>query len=184
MLTHKGTQELKTNRLLLSQYKMSDATQMFKNYASDPDVTRFLNWEPYECIEDVEKFLADSIKDYKHSDTYHWAIEYNEEMIGSISAFNMNDRDSACEIGYCLGQSYWNKGIMSEALSAVLDFLFQEVHMHRIMAKHDVDNPASGKVMQKCNMTFEGKFRKFYLHDDGTYSDAIIYGILREEYIQ
>lgn len=49
MPTHKGIQELKTNRLLLRQYKMSDATQMFKNYASDPNVTRFLNWEPYVC---------------------------------------------------------------------------------------------------------------------------------------
>ena len=183
MLTHKGTQELKTERLLLRQYKMSDAKQMFKNYATDPNVTKFLNWDPYKSVEEVEAFLTESIKAYDNLDTYNWAIQYNGEMIGSISTTYINDRDSACEVGYCIGKDYWNKGIMSEALEAVIGFLFHEIHMHRIMAKHDVDNPASGKVMQKCNMTFEGKFRKFYLHDDGTYSDALIYGILREEVI-
>ena len=56
--------------------------------------------------------------------------------------------------------------------------------MHRILAKHDVDNPASGKVMQKCGMTQEGIFRKYYLHGDGMYSDAMLYSILKEEYIK
>ena len=182
MLTHKGTQDLKTKRLLLRKYSMSDAEQMFKNYATDSEVTRFLNWDPYNNVDEVKLFLKEVIKEYDKLDHYNWAIEFNGDMIGSISAYSLNDKDSVCEIGYCLGRAYWNQGIMSEALDAVLKYLFQEVNMHRIMAKHDVDNPASGKVMQKCNMTYEGTFRKFYLHEDGTYSDSLIYGILNEEY--
>ncbi len=54
--------------------------------------------------------------------------------------------------------------------------------MHRIMAKHDIDNPYSGKAMQKCKMVYEGTFRKYYLHADGTYSDSMIYSIIREDY--
>ena len=182
MLTHKGTQNLKTKRLLLRKYEMTDAEQMFKNYATDSEVTRFLNWDPYNNVDEVKLFLKEVMKKYDNLDNYNWAIEYSGEMIGSISAYGLNDRDSACEIGYCLGRAYWNQGIMSEALDAVLQYLFREVNMHRIMAKHDVDNPASGKVMQKCNMVHEGTFRKFYLHEDGTYSDSLIYGILNEEY--
>lgn len=184
MLIHKGTQKIRTKRLLLRKYEMADAEQMFKNYATDPDVSKFLNWDPYENLEEVKAFLIDAIEEYKNPNTYHWAIESEGEMIGGISAFNIIDRDSVCEVGYCLAKAYWNQGIISEALDAVLKYLFQEVNMHRIMAKHDVDNPASGKVMQKCSMTYEGKFRKFYLHKDGTYSDSLIYGILKEEFIK
>ena len=142
-----------------------------------------LGEQEFSCnVDEVKTFLTASIKEYDSPSIYNWAIEYNGEMIGSISTTYINDRDSACEVGYCIGQAYWNKGLMSEALEAVIGYLFHEIDMHRIMAKHDVDNPASGRVMQKCNMTFEGKFRKYYLHDDGTYSDSLIYGILKEEY--
>lgn len=51
--------------------------------------------------------------------------------------------------------------------------------MHRIMAKHDIENPTSGEVMKKCGMTYEGRFKEFYLRHDGTYSDALVYGIVR-----
>lgn len=182
MLTHKGTMELYTERLKLRKFVLSDATYMYKNYATDARVTRFLNWEPYKCVEDVEAFLKSVIGEYELKNTYHWAMEFKGEVIGSISIIHLNERDSNCEIGYCIGYDYWNKGITSEALTAVNSFLFNEVGMHRITAKHDVDNPASGKVMQKCNMIFEGRMRGYYLHSDGTYSDALFYSILKDEF--
>lgn len=70
---------------------------------------------------------------------------------------------------------------MSEAVSAVIEFLFNEVGMVKIIAKHDVENPASGQVMKKCNMIYEGSLSHYYLHHDGTYSDALVYGILRNK---
>ena len=86
-----------------------------------------------------------------------------------------------CEVGYCIGHDFWNKGITSEALSAVIQFLFEEVGLHRIMAKHDVENPASGEVMKKCGMTYEGRLKEYYLRQDGTYSDSLVYGILNQK---
>ncbi len=182
MLTHKGTKDIKTERLLLRQYKNDDAESMFKNYATDPRVTKFLNWEPYENVEDIKIFVNEVLASYKNLSTYNWAIEYEGEMIGSISITSLNERDSSCEVGYCISYDYWNKGITSEAMNAVITYLFREVNMHRIMAKHDIDNPYSGKVMQKCKMVYEGTFRKYYLHADGTYSDSMIYSIIREDY--
>jgi len=180
MLKHKGTQELFTERLRLRRYNISDAGNMFKNYASDARVTKFLSWKPYKSVKDVENYLTGVISKYVSQDVYHWAIEINGEIIGSISVMSVDERNHNCEIGYCIGYDYWSKGITSEALSAVMTFLFKEVGMHRIFAKHDVENPASGKVMQKCNMMYEGRLREHYLRHDGTYSDALVYSSLQD----
>jgi len=184
MLQHKGTKELKSERLTLRQFSPSDAQYMYKNYATDERVTRFLSWRPYTCVEDVEKFLASVIEEYNRLDTYHWAIEVAGEVIGSISTIDIDEKNCGCEVGYCIAYDYWNKGVTTEALKLVLKFLFNEVDMHRIMAKHDVDNPASGKVMQKCGMTYEGRMRERYLRHDGTFSDSLVYGILKREFEQ
>ena len=182
MLVHKGTKELNTKRLKLRKFTLSDATYIHKNYATDKRVTKFLSWEPYQNIEDIENFLSDIIRIYSFQNEYHWAIEINNEIIGSISTISIDERNCNCEIGYCIGYDYWNKGIMSEALSATMSFLFNEVGMNKIIAKHDIENTASGKVMLKCNMTYEGKLREHYLRHDDTYSDALIYGILKKEF--
>lgn len=182
MLTHKGTQELHTERLKLRRFVLSDAKDMYQNYATDARVTKFLSWTPYESLADVERFLSYTIDEYIYPHVYHWAIEVNDEVIGSISTISVDHKNCSCEIGYCISYDYWNQGITSEALSAVMQFLFHEVGMHRIMAKHDVENPASGKVMEKCNMTYEGTLRQHYLRHDGTYSDSLIYSILEHEF--
>ena len=183
MLEHKGTKELITKRLRLRRFVLSDAASMYKNYAADERVTRFLSWKPYTCIKDVEAFLSDIIEQYTIPNVYHWVIEMDKEIIGSISTIHINDKNCNCEVGYCLGYDYWNKGITTEALNAVMNFLFTEVGIHRIMAKHDVENPSSGKVMQKCNMTYEGELRDYYRRHDGTYADSLVYSILKKEFI-
>lgn len=180
MLNHKGTKELRTERLILRKYKSDDYINMFKNYAADERVTKFLTWEPYEKAEDIIEFLDMSIAAYDRLTTYHWAIEFEGEIIGSVSVMHIDELRNNCEIGYCIGYDYWNKGMTSEAVKAIIDFLFNEVGFHRVMAKHDVDNPASGKVMEKCGMTFEGRFKEYYLRHDGTYSDSLVYGIVNE----
>lgn len=182
MLQHKGTCELKSDRMKLRRFILSDAKSMYKNYATDERVTRFLSWTPYVCVEDVESFLQSVLEEYNRPDTYHWAIEVDGEIIGSISTISIDEKNCSCEVGYCVAYDYWNRGITSEALRMVIRFLFEEVEMHRIMAKHDVDNPASGKVMQKCGMTYEGILREHYLRHDGIFSDALVYGILRREF--
>lgn len=182
MLKHKGTQKICTKRLALRPFRLDDAQSMYKNYASDARVTRFLSWQPYTDAEQVRQFLRSVIGSYDDNTQYHWAIEFEGEVIGSISTISIDEKNQSCELGYCLGYAWWNKGITGEVAQAVVRFLFEEVGMHRIMAKHDVENPASGKVMQKCGMTPEGMLRKHYRRHDGSYSDAQIYGILKEEF--
>ena len=66
MLIHKGTQELDTERLRLRRYNLSDAAYMYKNYATDEQVTKFLNWKPYKNIEEIKLFIQDVINEYSH----------------------------------------------------------------------------------------------------------------------
>ena len=178
MLNHKGTETIYTERLVLRQYKLSDAKCMYKNYAGDERVTKFLLWEPYKNDEETKPYLQSIISQYKNQNVYEWAIEYQRESIGGISAMSVNDIWKNCEVGYCIGYDYWNQGIASEALAAVIKFMFDEVRLHRIMAKHNEKNPASGKVMKKCHMNCEGRMKEYYVNRDGMYSDCLVYGIV------
>lgn len=87
---------------------------------------------------------------YKKPDYYQWAIVLKDikEPIGSISVVKIDEKTEMVEIGYCIGRSWWNQGITSEALRAVMDFMFDQVGANRIQAKHDVNNPHSGRSMK------------------------------------
>lgn len=180
MLIHKGTKSIQTKRLCLRKYSINDTADIFENYATDNRVTKFLSWQPYDNIEDLQLYISEQVSNYADN-IYNWVIEYQNQVIGSISAMTIDEKNESCEIGYCLGFEFWNKGIMTEAMSAVIQYLFLEVGFHRIAAKHDVENPASGKVMMNGNMTYEGRLREYYLRHDGIYSDSLIYSILKNE---
>lgn len=180
MLSHKGTITIQTPRLTLRKYHESDLADIYQNYATDERVTQYLSWQPYPNIESLKEFVSLQIASYTNQ-TYNWVIEYEHQVIGSISAL-VEERNESCEIGYCLGHAFWNQGLATEALTAIIAFLFEKVGFHRIMAKHDLDNPASGKVMQKCNMVYEARLREYFFRHDGVFADALIYSILKSEF--
>ena len=92
----------------------------------------------------------------------------------------MNNKVESAEIGYCIGRKWWKQGITSEALERVMRFLFDEVGVNRVEARHDVNNPNSGKVMQKCGMTLEGIHRQADMNNQGLCDEAC-YAILKNE---
>jgi len=155
---------------------------MFRNWASDPEVCRYLAWEPYESLSETERTLEKWAACANDPKNYHWAIEYGGHAIGSISVVEMKDESLSCEIGYCVGRAYWGRGIMTEALTAVLDFLFGEVGFNRVMAKHDAQNRASGRVMQKAGMRPEGAMREAKRRRDGSFGDLLLYSMLLGEW--
>ena len=182
MLTHKGTVTLETHRLILRKAELADALAMFHNWASDEDVTKFLTWPTYKTVESAYPILNIWVNNYEKLDFYQWMIVLKEigEPIGSISVVNHRDDIAEAEIGYCIGKHWWHQGIVSEALTAVMDYLFDEVGMNRIEAKHDVNNPHSGGVMKKCGMRYEGTSRQSDRNNQGI-CDLVTYGILRSD---
>ena len=182
MLTHKGTQTIETSRLILRRAVREDAEPMFRNWASDPEVTRYLTWPTYANVETAYPILDMWIRDYEKDNFYQWMIELKDigEPIGSISVVRQNEDVKEAEIGYCIGRRWWHKGIVSEALAAVVDFLFDQVGMNRIAARHDPNNPHSGGVMRKCGMQYEGTSRANDRNNQGI-CDTVQYAILRSD---
>ena len=180
MLTHRGTQTIRTSRLILRQVTVADAPAAFQNWMSDKEVTRYLTWPPHENSDISAMIIADWVGRYSNNDFYQWGIEWEDELIGSISVVDKDDTVERMEIGYCIGKAWWHKGIMSEALAAVINYLFDEVGVQRISARHDPRNPHSGAVMRKCGMTFEGTLRRSDRNNQGI-CDASIYSILSSE---
>ena len=183
MLTHKGTQTIETSRLILRRAIREDAEPMFRNWASDPEVTKYLTWPTYEKVETAYQILDLWASEYEKPNYYQWMIVLKEldEPIGSISVVRQNDRVEEAEIGYCIGSHWWHKGIMTEALNAVIEYLFTEVGMNRVAARHDPNNPHSGGVMRKCGMKYEGTNRSCDRNNQGI-CDAAQYSILRSEW--
>ncbi|MBR5836418.1 MAG: GNAT family N-acetyltransferase [Bacteroidales bacterium] len=183
MLTHKGTQTIETSRLILRRAVRDDAEPMFRNWASDSEVTKYLTWPTYEKVETAHQILDLWASEYEKPNYYQWMIVLKElgEPIGSISVVRQNDRVEEAEIGYCIGSHWWHKGIMTEALNAVIEYLFIEVGMNRVAARHDPNNPHSGGVMRKCGMKYEGTHRACDRNNQGV-CDAAQYAILRSEW--
>lgn len=184
MLDHQGTILIETPRLLLRPFVPEDADAMFRNWASNPEVTKYLTWPPHGSVEITQALLTHWIDCYQNKDFYQWAIVMKDagpEPIGSISVVDQNDQVKKAEIGYCLGSPWWHQGITSEALKAVMGFLFHQVGMNRVEARHDPRNPNSGYVMKKCGMKYEGTLRQSDLNNQGL-CDACLYALLADEF--
>ena len=182
-MNHLGTKEIQTNRLILRKFKHSDVNSAFNNWCNDDMVTKYLRWPTHSSVEITEKVINDWIKSYEKDNFYQWAIVLKEidEPIGTISVVEVNEKANSICIGYCIGYNWWNKGIVSEAFSSIITFMFEEVKVNRIEARHDPKNPNSGKVMLKCGLKYEGTLRQSD-HSNHGIVDASYYGILASEY--
>lgn len=186
MLKHIGTKTIETERLILRQFKEADATDMFNNWASDDTVTKFLSWPTHSDIEVSKELLKMWVNEYRNEEHYNWAIEIkeNESVIGSIGLMNIDNNIENCEIGYCISRAFWNKGVMTEAFSAIINLAFKEVGFERITGRHHVENIASGRVMKKCGLKYEGTLRRIHRINTGSLVDCKYYSILKEDYIE
>ena len=119
-LHHAGTQILKTKRLVLRPFSLDDAQAMYDNWASDPQVTRFMNWSTHESIEVTRTILAEWVPQYQNPSYYHWCITLEGEPVGATAILNIQERSMAGELGYNIGRKWWRQGITSEAAQAVL----------------------------------------------------------------
>ena len=181
-MIHLGTKRIETDRLILRQFRLDDAQAMFCNWASDEKVTQYMTWPTYESKETADMILTQWTASYADPGFYQWAIELKKlgQPIGSISVVAWNKKVSSAHIGYCIGSRWWNQGIMTEALQAVIDYLFDEAGFNRVEAMHDVNNPASGAVMRKCGMKYEGTFRQYIRTTQGI-CDASMYALLASD---
>ncbi|MDR2751906.1 MAG: GNAT family N-acetyltransferase [Clostridiales bacterium] len=182
-MVHKGTVRLETQRLILRRFTEDDAQAMYDNWASDPEVSKYLTWPSHKSVDDTRKTLKAWIGSYDKPDYYHWAVELKSlcEPFGGISIVSINEKTSSVHVGYCFGQKWWRKGYASEALNCVVNFFFEDVKANRFEARHDTNNPASGKVMQNAGLFYEGTMREADTNNQGI-CDVSFYAMLAKDY--
>lgn len=181
-MNHLGTGQLETERLILRAFRKEDAPAMYRNWASDPEVTKFLTWPPHRSEEITAQLLACWEEKYQEENYYSWAIVPKAlgEPVGSISVVEIKKNTGTAVIGYCIGKRWWHQGITSEAFTRVIRYLFDEAGFRRIEAQHAAENPHSGMVMKKCGLRHEGTLRGAGCNNQGFY-DLCVYGILKED---
>ena len=174
--------QLETPRLILRRVKPTDAEAIF-SYASRPEVTAHLTWRTHRKLEDTYLFIQGLQYGYAEGTAADWGIILKENglFIGTIGFAQASRIHSYGEVGYVLHPDYWGRGIVAEALNAVIGFAFTH-GLNRVEAVHAVENRASGRVMEKAGMTCEGLLRKRYSLQ-GEYRDMKMYSILREEWV-
>lgn len=181
-----GTKRLETDRLILRRFELSDAEPMYRNWANDSEVTKFLTWAPHDNIKVSSEVLSDWISQYENDTFYQWAIVFKEngpEPIGSISIVRMDERIGMVHVGYCIGKKCWHRGITSEALSKLISYFFEELQVNRVESRHDPLNPNSGKVMEKCGLRYEGTMKQGDWNNQGI-CDYSMYGLVAEDYFR
>lgn len=111
-----GTKLLETNRLILRRANLDDASAMFKNWGSDPKVSRYVTWETHKTVADSLRFLVFLCDNYNTDNFYNWIVveKSTDTSIGTIGVVGVNPKHSTTEIGYCYGAKWWGKGYATE----------------------------------------------------------------------
>jgi ribosomal-protein-alanine N-acetyltransferase len=149
--------------MLLRKPRLADAPLMFRAYAQDPAVTRYLTWRPHGDIAEtcavIDRFLAG----WKRQGAFCWLLFTSEagEMIGSIGA---RKEDGGFNLGFLLARSQWGRGYMPEAIIAVVDWAFTQALVSRIWAACNMENHSSARVLEKTGFSREGVLPRFSVH--------------------
>ena len=174
--------ELETSRLVLRPLKMKDAKDIFA-YASDPEVARYVLWDPHRSLAETRSYIRYIRSLYRSGLPSSWAVVFRQtnQVIGSIGFMWASEENRSAEVGYSFSRAFWNRGLATEALSAVLNSAFAALNLNRIEAQRDIRNPASGRVMEKCGMRQEGVLRGRLLNK-GEFIDVALCAILRSDW--
>ncbi len=183
-MDHEGPSEpatLTTARLHIRPMVAGDTAALFI-LKSDPKVTRCYGQEAHRCIERTREWVLRSIEDQRRGAVSYWVLELRNagDVIGACCLWNFNDSRTCAEIGYELRPELWRRGLMTEALTSILDYAFDGLGLHRIEANPLATNEASKHVLLKLGFRHEGVLRQRQLLE-GRFVDQWYFGLLRDE---
>ena len=183
MLTHIGTNEIETERLILRRFEHTDDEAMLKYWIADEKIQSLYSEPVYTTKEAVKELLDKYISSYEKDDYYRWAIieKTTGECIGQIAYFLVDSKNQFAEIEYCIGSEFQCNGFATEATKAVIAYGFDKMNLHKVQICTKTINLPSKRVIEKCGFTYEGTLRD-YFYLNGEYVGRLYFSILREEY--
>ena len=172
---------LKTPRLHLRKVKPTDADAIFREYAQDPEVTKYVSWQAHRSIDETREYVRTCLLAWDTGKAFHWVIEGRESgsLMGMIIARVNAEK---WELGFVLARCYWGQGFMTEAVKAVIDWALRRGKIYRVWAVCDIDNLASARVMEKAGMRREGILKRWSVHPNISPEprDSYCYAILKD----
>lgn len=174
---------LESKRLRLRPFEMSDAERVAE-LANDYSIYEMTLRLPHPyTLQDAEQWIAihPQLRETGTETPFAIILKQVNALVGSIGLKNIDHYNKSAEIGYWIGRTWWNKGIVTEAAQRLLKYGFEELGLNRIHGHFIPKNAASGKVMEKIGMRREGLLRQMVVKD-GVFEDIVLYSILAEEY--
>ncbi|HYC88350.1 MAG TPA: GNAT family N-acetyltransferase [Thermoanaerobaculia bacterium] len=169
---------LRTERLTLRPFTIDDAPAV-QQHCSTVEVARNTLLIPHPYPEGAaEQWIAKHAEDWAENRIQHFAID-DGQLAGAMGLVMKGD--AIAEIGYWIGPGFWNRGYATEAAREIVRYGFEEAGLHRIFAGYFTRNAASGRVLEKIGMKYEGTLRH-HICKWGEYLDVAYYGILRDEF--
>jgi [ribosomal protein S5]-alanine N-acetyltransferase len=156
-ISNRESVELDGERVLLRPLRLTDAADMLL-FVSDPEVTRYLPWNPAPDIETVQNFLREHEARRRRGESLGFAIVHKatDTVVGSTDLFELKTARGHAEIGYLLSRSYWGQGIMHEAANLTIAYAFRSLGVGRLCAWADKENVRSQHVLEKLGMHLAG----------------------------
>jgi RimJ/RimL family protein N-acetyltransferase len=176
--------EIVADRIRLRTINESDFDQISAIF-SDPKVMRYWSRTPLESVDDALALLHDIQRSNRQRSILKWgvALKPMNNLIGTVTLFNLDLAQDRAEIGYAQAQAYWGHGYIHEALQALLTYAFEEMQLRRLEADVDPRNVASIKTLERLGFEREGYLRERW-HVGGETQDALFYGLLKRQWIR
>lgn len=173
---------LQTARLELRPLNGDDAAALFALF-SDPAAMRYWSTPPWTSIEQAHASIAVDLDGLPKGEHLRLGLVRRDDgqLLGTCSLFHLHPSSKRGEIGYMLRADAWGRGLMHEALQALLQFAFDELKLHRLEADIDPRNGGSARSLERLGFTKEGHLRERWIVD-GEVSDSALYGLLRSEW--
>lgn len=173
---------IQTPRLCLRKLQREDVQAYYERIGSRPEVTAGMLWEPHRDISDSAASIEKALRRYAEGKCYRWGIELpGEGLIGVIELLGFDEKAASCSFAYMLCPEYWGQGYATEVLNAALDFAFSQLEVKQVAVDHFTTNPASGAVMRKVGMRYQGIIPEKY-EKQGKKLDAAQYSITKDEF--
>ena len=148
-----GTIHLQTERLILRRYRPEDSDILYRELGCDPVMYEYSGWNPYATPQMAKGTTEKFIESYRDPHFYGWVIEADGCPVGTVGAYDYDEKDNAIEIGISIFRDSWGKGYATEAVSCVMHYLIEDEQIAVIRAWCAADNIGSMRAMEKSGMT-------------------------------
>ena len=166
-----GSAELRTERMILRRYRPEDADDLYRYLGTDPAMHAYSGWNPYATPEMAQETVRGFIDDYGDEHTYSWVMDVEDVIVGTIGAYDF--ADGRIEVGFSVVKGWQGRGLATEALRKVLEYLTENESIPCVSAWCAAENIGSRRVLEKAGMKLVSKEKDGLVVGDKVYDRLV-----------